>query len=762
MKAEREITHRGSPALQALPAGREPELSSMWLRQMIARAETATRGQREMMRKSRRFYSGQQWDEQTRRQRRVGKRLTLTFNRLARYVNQLTGEFSELRLLPDVTPRDLPGEDLSAQDADMIEMPVGEDNIPRHHMLEGWLRHRLQGKAFKDESRVAAKQQLALGMAYYQLFTEYASDDTMHQDFGVEVLENPVNVLMDPSHRRVDGMDAAWVLVSNWQHKTKVQQDHPDLDTDMLRTDEFVGARDLDGFDSDLWMDEKDRIRVSDFWQMIETQIPVVLMSNGDRVPVETYEKPSVKAAYANAEIGELGRRDLPVKTVWHWELVGPKITRGPERTYWKTLPVIKVPGRQAWDGSMRVYQSLIHSMEDAQQASNVGMSSAVERIQISSLSAFAASKQQLAGYEKDWEESNVRRKQVLYYNTMAEDGVTMNKPPERIEGAQIDSATLNALQLLRAEEAGLAGLDEAGFGFENNSTSERSQALRMRGQRLSTAEFWQNHARAAELICLNMLHAAPHYMDGTRTQMILDRSGRLRKVRLNASVRRDPVTGEEFVVNSMQHRRDMNVNIRMVPGDMTRRQESWAALNELAKGTDVASRLVDVGAEALDMPDAAKIKRRVRSMLEVEDMDEEEREAWVEGQIAAEQSRETAIARIAEWREEKGLGPKQPPPQVIEAQAKAQTAQSKAQQAGAKTEELSMLGELKAMKAQFDVVMGELQAEKARAEVTKTELEAAKAAREMDEGMEDRIKDFTRKTILEMLQEPAAREEGS
>lgn len=767
MKAERDTTRPSAPDLQALPAGQKPVLDPMWLQQLIARTETTGRVQRNMMQMSRAFFSGRQWAEKTLRERKFGKRLSLTFNRLARYVNQLVGEWAQLRLMPDVSPRDFPGEDLSAL-PDMIEMGQGEPDIPRDQMLEGWIRHRLNSKAFKDESRTISKQQYAMGLAYYLIYTEYAGPDTMHQDFGVEALPNPVNVLMDPFHRRVDGTDATWALVSNWHHKTKVKADHPGLDTDMLRGDELVGQVDLEGYDDDVWMDEKERIRVSHFWQMIETTVPVVLMSNGDRVPVELMEeakpgKPSLKDDYMMMGIEELGRRDIPVRNIWHWELVGPKIIRGPELTYWKTLPVIKVPGRQAWNGAQRVYQSLIYSMLDAQRASNVAMSAAVERVQTSSLGVFVATKQQLTGYERDWELSNVRRKQVLYYNRIAEDGITVNDPPTRVEGAQIDAATLDAIRLMRAEEAGLAGLDEAGFGFENNSTSERSQALRMRGQRLSTSEFQDNHARSIEVVCENWLHAMPHYFDGARTQTIQDRDGALRKVRLNASIRRDAETGEEYVVNSMQQQRDMNLHIRMVPGDMTRLQEGWAHINELAKGTMAGERLIDVAAEALNMPNAGKIKRRVRSMLEVEDMDEEERANWEEGQLNAEIARENAIQRIAEWRRDQGLPPKQPPPQQIEAQAKAQTAQAKAQQSEGKIAEQELRAELMQMKEQLDLSLKQLELQGKELENAKTSIEAAVKARELDESMTDQLKDAARRAVLEVLEEPApAKKEGS
>ena len=138
---------------------------------------------------------GNQWDEKIRADRIADYRPCLEVDRLTQPIKQVTNQQRQTRPSIVVSPVD------SASDPDTAEV------------LQGMCRHIEVDSDADVAYDTAGEAQTKTGRGYWQVTTEYESDQSFNQVIKIKRIRNAFAGYLDPSHQEFDGSDANYGFI---------------------------------------------------------------------------------------------------------------------------------------------------------------------------------------------------------------------------------------------------------------------------------------------------------------------------------------------------------------------------------------------------------------------------------------------------------------------------------------------------------------------------------------------------------------------
>lgn len=501
------------------------------------------------------FLAGHQWDEGVEEERRLAGRPCLTINRLPQFVAQVVGDIRINR--PGIKVR--PVEDA---DKDMAEV------------REGLIRH------IEHQSRAHAvyvkcgQDQVACGRGSFRVDIDFAADDVFDRDLFIRPVDDPLSVVWDPLSTEATGADAKWVFLPVEMDRKTFDKDYPDH-----KPSELEVSTDVDNWYS------ADTVRVTEYWTIKETQVPLSLMSDGSVVDGEV--KGAVKT------------RTAIRKTACMYLMTGHKVLEGPVEWPIDRVPIFRADGWTVQVAKRRERFGLVRFAKDPQRLRNYWRSVAAETIALAPKSQWIAHKDSVKGVEDDFRDAMRSGDPLLVW--------TGSQEPRRVDPPAIPVAVLQQAQITEDDMKAVTGLHDASLGERSNETSGKAIIARQKEGDVATYIYHDNLKLAIAEAGRVLNQLIPRVYDTPRTVRVLGIDEEPKVVRIN-----DPKQGGMDL-----SRGKYDIVVETGPSYSTRRTESAEAMTAFIQAVPQAAQVAgDLIAKAQDWPDADAIAERMKRSM--------------------------------------------------------------------------------------------------------------------------------------------------
>jgi hypothetical protein len=555
----------------------------------------------------------------------------------------------------------------------------------------------------------AAIHQVVGGYGAIRVDTEYADDSVSEQNIKIRSIINPLCLLPDRAAREELKRDAR-----HWFVFSKMPND--DFDAKYPKADRVSFELDIE-LEEDL--DDEDSTWIAEYWKKVPAVRHLCLLSNG-----KTIDKNDPK----NAEIPEgvmvVKERKVNSHKIVQYIISGSSVLEGPNEWAGKEFPFVPVYGEyMVVDGKVTWY-GLPRFGKDAQRAHNWAMTSVVESIAAAPQAKWWATSAQAQGHTAQWAEANKKNFPFMLYNA---DPNTGGRAPERMGGADVPVALIQAAQMSAMALNNTVGIYEANEGRQSNETSGRAIRARQESGALATYNFGDNMAKAHRRVAEIVMDLSPHIFDTERNLRVLGKDGSEKYIRINQP---DPVTGK--ILNDMSTGK-FDIVVTTGPSFATQRQEAAEFYTNFAQTNPAISAVAgDLIVKAQDYPYSDAIAERLRMALppqiqqqlnQDKPLPPEAQAALAQAQMMMQQVQEQgALVQQAsmEAQKEKGVADK------AKSDVQLQVAQLKIQEANLATDV-----------ANFKTLVAQTEAKMAQAGATKDgEVEKATLAAQLDQAL--------------------------
>jgi hypothetical protein len=268
-----------------------------------------------------------------------------------------------------------------------------------------------------------------------------------------------------------------------------------------------------------------ERIRIAEYFYKVPTQKTIVQLQTGEVVEL-TKKMTAKKIKDLGGEI--VKERVVTTNKVMWCKMTGAEIL---EKSEWagKDIPVIPVFGDEVIADGKRHYLSLARGAKGPQQMYNYWATAATETVALTPKNPFFVDHRVVKGFEKEWDEANIKNRMYVRYNTIA--GVAK---PTREPQAQVPNAIIGMMQSTAYDIEDHLGKYEASKGQASNERSGKAIEARVAQSDKGTYTFVDNLLRAIIYCGRQLIDLIPKIYDTQRAIQIMDESGGQQTVDIN------------------------------------------------------------------------------------------------------------------------------------------------------------------------------------------------------------------------------------
>ena len=430
---------------------------------------------------------GGQWPEDILASR--AGRPVITVNKLQKFVRQLRGDQQQNRARIQVIPVD------NQADPQMAKL------------YNGIIREIEYLSSAEIAYDTAYAHAVAGSVGYFRLLTEYADGDTFEQDIRIRRIINPTAVHFDPEAIDFCMMDAKYCFIESMVSKKDFQRQYPKVDMNAFSGSETLMSDWLEG----------ENIRIAEYFCKEPKKKTIVELDNGEIVALDEQN--------TRADIESLGFQIVKERETEDYDVMWYKLCGGAvlQKAKWpgKYIPVIPVFGDEIVAGGKRHYLSLTRGAKGSQKMYNYWASAATENVMMTPKSPFVVDHRQIKGFEREWDESNLKNRMYIRYNAIA--GL---QKPSREPQAQIPSAIVGMLQSTAYDIEDHLGRYESSKGDASNERSGKAIIARIRQSDKGSYTFVDNMTRAIVYCGRQLIDLIPKIYDTHRALRIQGENG--------------------------------------------------------------------------------------------------------------------------------------------------------------------------------------------------------------------------------------------
>jgi hypothetical protein len=537
--------------------------------------------------------NGYQWPNDLKRDRDVNQRPSLTINKVAQHVLQITNDARQNKPSVVIKPA---GEEVSYKSAQVYEGLVRE------------IERRSKAQAIYDD---ATESQVEGGIAYWRVITEYVDEDTFDQQITIAPVRDHMNVYVDPDIKQKDGSDAKFAFVYEELPEDEWKRQHPGSDAQVSQTTTLDEHTD--------WV-RKDNIRVAEYYRIVETKDELIFMRDefGASAKFKRSEMPP-KLAKLIADGADVKRRPLIRRKLEWYKIAGDEIVERRELPG-KYIPIVRLPGREKVIEGKLERKGHVRTLKDPQRMWNYNSSGQVEYGALATKTPWVVAAQAVEGNEREWANANRLNAAYLPYKHKDEDGDPI-PPPVRPEAPGASPAFIEGMRIAGMELEMASGQYQAQMGAPSNERSGRAIAERQRQGDNATYHFIDALGVAIEHTGRIIIDLVPHIYDTARVIQILAKDGTQTKIHIQP----DAETAFEEQKEQEEVRAIFNPNVGKYsveadigPAYSTQRQETWNAFVQItAQNPEIINILGDLMYLAADFPLADKIAERFKRQIQ-------------------------------------------------------------------------------------------------------------------------------------------------
>jgi len=529
------------------------------------------------------FVAGYQWPESIRKERQAAGRPILTINRLPQFVRQVTNDIRQADLAIKVSP-------------------VDDDADPKlAKIYNGLLRQIHYQSSGKYVYGTAAEHQVACGIGWFRIVSEYADDEAFEQELRLKAVRNPLSVFCDPGAVEPDRSDANWMVVTEIIPKADFKAKYPKaIPDDVSQPTDGTGDRIT-------WL-TRDGVRIAEYW--CRTAVDKLLGLTQDGRTVDLTDIPPE----AHQFLGITKTRKSQSWKVEQYIISGREILEGPHVWPGKWIPIIPVIGSETPLESAVVRHGLIRFARDPQQLYNYNRTAAAETLALQPKSPWLLSVKMIGKFKALWDTANTKNLPYLPYEP---DPDVQGGRPTREHPPEMPSAFAQEAEIASQDMKATTGIYDASLGAKSNETS--GIAIRNRERQGDTANYHygDNLQRSMWHAGRILIELIPKIYDSERTIRCLGDDDSEEVHRVNQAV--PGLLGEDgqpVILNDLSSGR-FDVRATIGASYATKRLEAADIMMEYLKADPQALPMVrDLVAKSMDWPGAEEMSKRFKNSI--------------------------------------------------------------------------------------------------------------------------------------------------
>jgi hypothetical protein len=527
------------------------------------------------------FLAGDQWPEQVRIERERDKRPMLTINRLPQFVRQVTN-------------------DVRQADVAIKTSPVDGDSDPElSRVYNGILRQIQYQSSASHVYATAAEHQVACGIGWFRIVTEYTDDTTFDQEIRLRSIPNPLSVYCDPAAIEIDRSDAQWMIITNEIPRKSFTEQYPDASVQEVPTPS-------DHTSSLHWFAE-DTVRVAEYWCKKPTQKTIVQTPDGQTIDIT--DIPAQMRQMMGVD--QMKQRVVNTHKVEMYLVSGAEVLAGPYQWPSKYIPIVPVVGAEIPLEKMRYRFGMVRFARDPQQLYNYYRTASAESIALAPKAPFLVTSDMIGPFKSQWDTANLKNRPYLLYQP---DPQAPGLMPRREHPPETPVALMQEAERADDDMKSTTGIHDASLGAKGNETSGRAILARQHEGDVSNYHYSDNLERALHYGGRVLIDLIPKIYDSERIIRIMGDTDEEEFVPINQVMY--GYDGVPQMVNDLSTAR-FDVRVTIGPSYSTKRQETAASLFEFLKiSPDAAPLVMDIVAKNMDFPGAEEIAKRLKTVV--------------------------------------------------------------------------------------------------------------------------------------------------
>ncbi len=537
-----------------------------------------------------RFLNGEQWPDQTKRQRQLEGRPALTINTLPTYLHQVTNDQRQNKPGIKIHPVD-----------DYADPETAK-------VFQGLIRHIEYDSNADVCYDTAVNSAAAIGFGYFRWMTEYEDENSFNQVIRFKRIRNALSVRIDPLSIEPDGSDMKWCFIETWMSREEFKAQYPDAEAGnwpLAQGANYAG-----------WVEENE-VLVCEYYRIEQSDATLCLLSDGStrwKDEKEPYD-PSLTVIKERK-----GKRS---KVMWY-KLTGADIL---ERTeiLCKWIPVFPVYGDEIDIEGKVTRMGLVRNAKDPCMQYNFFMTSATEEVALRPKVPFVGAVGQFETAKADWLQANNRSFAFLEYDPVTVDGVVVGAP-QRQQTADVPSGMLAMAMHASDNIKRTTGIFDSSLGAQGNATSGRQEIAQQRQGDVANFHFTDNLTRTIRHCGRTLVYSIPKYYDTERSVRILgeDESADYATINQpNIEGIRDE-SGEVRAVLNNLGAGTYDVTVSAGPGYATLRQEAVEGMaSNMEKNPALWQVIGDLFVKNQDWPGAEEMAERIKKTIPPQILDE-------------------------------------------------------------------------------------------------------------------------------------------
>lgn len=631
------------------------------------------------------FAAGDQWDPVVKASRLEQGRPCLTVNVLRSFIAQVVGD----RRINSTSIKVRPKKDGDVKAAEVRSGLIKsiEDNSKAERVYD-----------------LACENQVMCGIGNFRVDLDYAENDVFDQDIFIRAIPNPLAVVWDMMSTDITGRDANHCFVQDTMPRKLYDKAWPDDPCPGEIGDALTTTQVATG-----WFD-KDVVKLTEHWRMIERQRTLALMQDGDVKDITDMEEAQYsEQLFRDPTTGKPRIRKAIVTYAQMHLVTSFAILEGPYELRLSRLPIIKVSGPIVHVGDDRVRFSLIRSAKDPQRLKNYADSVTAETLALAPKAQWAAPADAVEGREEAWRNAHRDGDPLLIFNKNA------SAPPTRIDPPSWPQGWAMLSQQNQQNIKDTTGLQDASLGVRSNEISGRAIQARQREGDVSTVIFHDNMNSSIEEGGTVVNELIPTAYDSMRIVEVTGVDDKRTLVTIN-----DPNDAESPNLTYGKY----GVSIETGPSYTTQRQESADAMMQAIQ---VAPQLMQVAGDlivkAQDWPGAQEISERLKKTIPPQLLSDDDPDK----QAAQDPNSPQAQQAAAQQQAQQGA--------MQEQQMALQKQQLEMTQLAAEFQHAEGVRKLEIAQKMADITKAEAEAASAKARVPETEAKAREASAKADQA---------------------------
>ena len=527
------------------------------------------------------FLAGDQWPEQVRIERERDKRPMLTINRLPQFVRQVTNDVRQADVAIKTSPVD------------------GKSDPELSRIFNGLLRQIQYQSSASHVYATAAEHQVACGIGWFRITTEYTDDTTFDQEIRLRTIPHPLSVYCDPAAIEIDRSDANWIIVTQEIPREAFTDQYPEASVQEIPAPS-------DHTSSMHWF-AAETIRVAEYWCKKPVKRTLALTPQGETLDVTDIPQ----AMWGMMGIDQMKQRVVNTHAVEMYLCSGAEILAGPYKWAGKYIPIVPVVGAEIPLEKMRYRFGMVRFARDPQQLYNFYRTASAESIALAPKAPYVATPTMIGPFKGMWDTANQKNRPFLLYNP---DPLVPGGAPKREHPPETPVALMQEAERASEDMKATTGIYDAALGAKSNETSGRAILARQREGDVSNYHYSDNLERGLHYAGRILIDLIPKVYDSERIVRIMGDDDEEEFVPINQVLY--GLDGMPQMVNDLSTAR-FDVRVTVGPSYSTRRMETANSVLEFLKVYPDAAPLVgDIVAKNLDFEGSEDVAKRLKNAV--------------------------------------------------------------------------------------------------------------------------------------------------